>query len=227
MKNILRSLLLCTFFVSCEKQDIELTDPAHLYFVEIAMKNEVYQTDINIRKWTKDVKLHFVGTHPIFSATVEEEREKIVEELDELIDEISIEIVDNEEEANVIGYFGFYNDYVEIYEPEFEGLFPSTPKGAFNIKNRKGDICSATFFININEVGPDILKSVIREEMTQIMGLPNDSETYFESVFYQGFPPNWPTEYAEIDKQIISLLYSDDIKPNMNECKVRKVLSKL
>jgi hypothetical protein len=49
-------------------------------------------------------------------------------------------------------------------------------------------------------------KHLIREELTQSLGLVNDSWKYENSIFYQG----WTTtnSYSEIDIKLIDLLYN-------------------
>jgi hypothetical protein len=50
-------------------------------------------------------------------------------------------------------------------------------------------------------------KSVLREELTQSLGLCNDSWEYPNSIFYQGWSTN--TEYSDLDKEIIQMLYNE------------------
>jgi hypothetical protein len=50
-------------------------------------------------------------------------------------------------------------------------------------------------------------KHVLREELTQAMGLLNDSWKYPESMFYDGVSE--PTEYAPIDRELIDILYNN------------------
>ena len=48
-------------------------------------------------------------------------------------------------------------------------------------------------------------RHVIREEITQSLGLFNDTYDYPESIFYQGYSEQ--TSFASIDEEIIKLLY--------------------
>ena len=49
-------------------------------------------------------------------------------------------------------------------------------------------------------------KHLLREELTQSLGLCNDSWKYDNSIFYQG----WTTtnQYSEMDKRLIDMLYN-------------------
>jgi hypothetical protein len=62
----------------------------------------------------------------------------------------------------------------------------------------------------------------IREEITQALGLMQDSWTYPDSMFYQGWTPG--VHFAEIDKTLIQMLYRTDIRPGMTREQARSVL---
>jgi hypothetical protein len=49
-------------------------------------------------------------------------------------------------------------------------------------------------------------KHILREELTQSIGLLNDSMKYPNSIFYQGW--TFPTEYTELDKEVIKRHYN-------------------
>jgi hypothetical protein len=52
----------------------------------------------------------------------------------------------------------------------------------------------------------DAQKHLLREELTQALGLSNDSYDYPESIFYQGWTET--TEYTELDKDVIRMMYN-------------------
>jgi hypothetical protein len=52
----------------------------------------------------------------------------------------------------------------------------------------------------------DAQKHLLREELTQSLGLLNDSWKYPESIFYQGWTTT--TEFTEMDKRLIDLIYN-------------------
>ena len=63
---------------------------------------------------------------------------------------------------------------------------------------------------------------LLREELTQSLGLGQDSERYLNSIFQI----NWTTtsSYSQIDKDIIRLLYHPNMKVGLNENKVDVLL---
>jgi len=63
---------------------------------------------------------------------------------------------------------------------------------------------------------------LLREELTQSLGLGQDSEKYLNSIFQI----NWTTtsSYSQIDKDIIRLLYHPNMKVGLNENEVDVLL---
>lgn len=50
-------------------------------------------------------------------------------------------------------------------------------------------------------------KHLLREELTQSLGLFNDSPKYRESIFYDGWTTT--TEYSDLDREPIQMLYNE------------------
>lgn len=66
-------------------------------------------------------------------------------------------------------------------------------------------------------------KPIIREELTQLLGLLNDASWYPESIFNDA---NFATEFAPIDRALIEMLYRPEMKAGLDESETRKVLRK-
>ena len=63
---------------------------------------------------------------------------------------------------------------------------------------------------------------VLCEEIIQSLGLSNDSYTYPDSLFYQGYSEiSWP---SELDWTLVELLHHPALRPGMTEDEVRQVL---
>ena len=63
---------------------------------------------------------------------------------------------------------------------------------------------------------------VICEEIIQSLGLSNDSYTYPDSIFYQGYSEiSWP---SELDWTLVELLYHPALRLGMTADEVRQVL---
>ncbi len=64
-------------------------------------------------------------------------------------------------------------------------------------------------------------KPIIREELTQLLGLLNDASWYPESIFNDA---NFANEFAPIDRALIEMLYRPEMKAGLDESETRKVL---
>ena len=86
---------------------------------------------------------------------------------------------------------------------------------------RAGAIVRANLFV-LKTQAEIYRRHLLREELTQSLGLMNDSNQYPESIFYA--PWTDVTVFADIDRMLISMLYRPDIDVNMNADEVLEVL---
>ena len=91
--------------------------------------------------------------------------------------------------------------------------------------NGRNEIVSATVLIdNSTAISQSFRNHLIREEITQILGLGRDSPRFPGSIFFdQGLPA--PTEYLDIDRTIIRIHMLAEVQAGMTEQQVRGVLS--
>ena len=68
-------------------------------------------------------------------------------------------------------------------------------------------------------------RHILREELTQVLGLINDSHRYPDSMFYE--ERSEQTRYADVDRALIEMLYRSEIRPGMRPEQVRAVLGDL
>jgi len=169
------------------------------YFKEICLNSENGESFKNASKWDKDVKIYVHGYCPDYMIT---ELDDIVGELNDLIDPINIEVVSNKSEANTFLFLGSDGGFQQEY-PIVGGRDLSRTGGYFLVKSNK-----AYLYVNMVRTGNDTQaqRSILREELTQSLGLYNDSWKYPNSIFYQG--GNDVTEYSDLDKEIIQMLYN-------------------
>ena len=131
------------------------------------------------------------------------ELDDIVSDLNDLIDPINIEIVSNKSEANHFLYLGTASGFDQAY-PIIKEKNLVNASGYFEMHSTKG-YC----FVDMIKTGNDTRaqRSILREEITQSLGLCNDSYKYPNSIFYQASSTN--TEYSDLDKEIIQMLYNE------------------
>jgi len=80
----------------------------------------------------------------------------------------------------------------------------------------------AKILIAIDEISQQERSHLIREELTQSLGIMNDSYSFEDSIFYQGWTDT--INYLPIDRTIISLLYDPRLKSGMTQEQVRSIL---
>jgi hypothetical protein len=177
------------------------------YFKEITLKNELnYKIRQSPAKFNRDVKIFIHGQYEPYML---DEVKRVVSDLNDIIDSIDLSIVNNRSEANVIMYFGDYQTFISD-NPDLKRIDKiKNSEGFFTTKSGgPTEIESSRIFINLpKQDGVLDLKDCIREEITQSLGLFNDTYTYPESTFYGG--QNSVLEYPKIDIKIIKMLYNE------------------
>lgn len=187
--------------------------PAEIdYFMEIALGAEFGNSTPKIKKWVGQLKVKVIG-----SPTVEDLKtlNKIVEELTSFA---NIDIRFDDTNPNVEIYFVPESDFSR-YEPNY---IP-TNMGFFWTWWDNWEIVRSRIMISTVNITQKERSHLIREEFTQSLGLMNDSYNYPESIFYQSWTNT--TEYADIDKAIIKMLYQPEIRVGMTKKEVQNVLN--
>ena len=181
------------------------------YYKEICFKRE-FQSDLTIPlRFYKDIKIYANGD---INDDLRDELNKIVSELDGLIQTVNISIVDSWEESNVHVYLGGVNDFIKQLNTSKEDKKHKKMRlednwGMFWISHcSKNNISYSRVFVDTERTSTDEeRKHLLREELTQSLGLTNDSNKYPKSIFYS----NWvedTIEYTDMDKAIIKRHYS-------------------
>jgi hypothetical protein len=168
------------------------------YYDEIVMNSEFNGRRSEAFRWTTDMKIYVEGeSNPELLSELNE----VVNELNDIINPIDLVIVNNRNEANMFVYFGSANG--------FSSQHPSVNKsrlvhnwGYFTVGANDGMMYVDTYRANNQEQ-----KHLLREELTQSLGLLNDSHKYPESIFYQEWTTT--TEFAPIDRELIDMLYNN------------------
>lgn len=198
MKTFLFSLLmLITFYsVSQTQEDIQS------YFNEVAYGSEEMEGPKRklLLKWDKEIKMYLDGYYTNQDLI---NVKNIISELS-VLSGIKITIIKNKSEANSIVYFGDFNTFNSKY------LYNQLPYincyGYCTIYGFDDSIFISEVKIFIkNDVSSLDKKHAIIEEITQSLGLANDSWTYEDSMFYEGYSTT--QQLSKIDKEVIRMLY--------------------
>jgi len=174
------------------------------YFVEVAFGPEFGSGVREIRKWTQDVKIAVHGDpNPEDLAALED----VIADLNEIIGTIEIEIVETGQ--NVDLHFAPEAQFAAIepnYVPVNMGFFWVWWDGG-------GSFNSSRILVSTTDLSQAERNHIIREELTQSMGLMNDSFSYEDSMFYQEWTET--PAYSDLDELLIAMLYLPQITPGM------------
>lgn len=192
------------------------------YFKEVALGFEFGNASKITRKWESELKI-FVDGEP---------NSELLDELDDILLEINelakngfqIVIVEEPSISNFYIFFGTGTDYAQLY-PSQSGLVGSN-WGLFSLYwNSDNQFTTGHMYVDIVRADMNEQKHLLREELTQSLGLARDSQKYTESIFQSSWTIT--NEYAEIDKDLIRLLYHPDMKIGLRENQVHDVLRQI
>ena len=184
------------------------------YFWEIGLCFEGNICDSpRVIKWAKAIRIHLAGQY-----TPADERE-----LDNIIFELSQLTGLSITKTNSIGDINIYIvpqsqfvSYCTAYDPS------NRQEGHFEVRDQNNVINQAKICIE-NTTNEQLKHHLLREELTQSLGLGSDSYRYTNSIFQQD-PQYQPTQYADIDKELIKLLYDKRIRPGMTREEIDQIL---
>jgi hypothetical protein len=155
----------------------------------------------------KDVYIYVVGDNkPDY---LMKELYKVVDELNDLIGSVEIYITNDINKENALVYFGDPDEYVKYMDKPYRRKFLKSNWGAAWITPHSyngNEIGSVDIFINTNVANELLRRHLLREELTQSLGFPNDSYEYEDSIFYGSYSD--VLEFSDLDKQIIRRHYN-------------------
>lgn len=196
-------------------------------FYEVALGGEYRDGALKVRKWRQGIKLyveHQVGDKKLHDQLLDAHLQHL-----EQITGVAITRVASRSAANVEYYFTSQQALPKLVRARAGKRSASHLRGAVCIAtfshNKRYEITSAKVFIPVDQARMHAkLLACIVEEITQVMGLPRDSEKVFPSIFNDRTPNNLLTGLDEI---LLRLLYSPSVKPGMSRQQLRPVLRKL
>ncbi len=183
------------------------------YFYEIAFGSEYGSSLPLLHKWKDDVRIKVNGTPT--SADLDT-LHQVANELSSLLNSISLITVDQNQNIDI--YFTTLDQFPLILSSYVQGNM-----GFFNVWwDSSGYMYTAKILIASEGLSQQERSHLIREELTQSLGLMKDSNRYEDSIFFQGWTNT--ISYTSIDREIITLLYDNRLKPNMTKEQVKETL---
>ncbi len=210
------------------EHEIKLID----YFNEIALKSEYFDNPEKVTKWRKTMSLY------IYKEADLNEQMKTINNTIKNINSISsdgfkIEITQDYKKANAFIYL-CNKEKVKGIAPKFYKLLKESINYEYSgfsyveFKWTNFVITKALMFIDI-ESSVEEQKLAIIEEVTQSIGLLNDSDKYPDSVFYETdtIDSSGNYEYSKMDIALINFLYNPKMRPGYNKKTAEIVIKKI
>jgi hypothetical protein len=212
MKNILPILFLTWIISACSIEEPVAPVESKLtpynrevvdYFKEVALGFEFGDASKITRKWANNDMRIFVGGTP--TPALGSELTKVISEINTLAtDGFKAEIVADSAISNFYVYFGNGDDYAEIFPSQKQ--YVDNNLGLFSVFwNGNNNITGGYMYVDVFRPSTTAQRHLLREELTQSLGLARDSPKYQDSIFQQSWTTT--TSYAKIDKELIRLLY--------------------
>ncbi len=166
----------------------------------------------HIRKWTQDLRIQVYG-HP--TPTDIATLEQVVAEINHLLGDVELGFV--ESEPNLEIFFVAEQNF-----SQYEASYKPVNHGFFWNEAAQGEIQRGRILISTTDINQPERSHLIREELTQSLGLMQDSAADSNSIFFQGWSQT--QAYSKQDKQLLTMLYRPDIQPGMDAVAVQRVL---
>ncbi len=214
----------CSFEVTPEPSLTNVQEEVITYFKEVALGFEFGNDPKVTRKWMNNIRV-FVGGNP--DPVLLQELELVVQDLNMLISQsqIEIQIVSDSSKSNFY-YFMGSEEQMRRIAPEWDHLLDNN-WGLVQIMHNSDQITEGLAYVNTNK--PTLVKRrhLLREEFTQGLGLGNDSQKYTDSIFQSSYRDGCTTQFSEIDKALVQLLYDPRIVVGLNEASVNDILRRI
>ncbi len=189
------------------------------YFRSIALGFEFGDASQITRKWIEPMRI-FVGGEPTEAHLTE--LDNIIQEINDLAtDNFEMSIVEDTLQSNYYLFIGSYREYQLIF-PSRSDLINSN-WGLFSIWwDNNQNLNRGQMYVDTERPNARAQLHLLREELTQSIGLARDSGRYPDSIFQQ----EWTTvtQYAEIDRDLIRILYHPSMTSGHNRASVLPVL---
>lgn len=204
-------------------------DPLYIEksFYDIALKNEYVKGQTRVRKWAKPLKVyisHQVGDNKLHLKILKMHLSHLSN-----ITRLPIQYVEKKYQANLKVFITQSNKVDHIISSEISPKAVKQLRNAVclaNIRqNNRSEITHALVVIPVDRARMHgKLISCFVEELTQILGLPNDSKIIHPTIFSDR---NVYKLLTGLDYLLLKILYSANIKAGMTQSEVKPKIKKI
>jgi hypothetical protein len=191
-----------------EERPLTLTPKVYDYFEDIALKSEVGSRVPATVKWVDPICPQITFPEETELSVNQEVQEK-VETILKTVESFGVPITWDNCEPNWFFNYVSADNFAEYNLNSSRGQV-----GFVWIHWNKETIINADVLVSSEYLTEEQTDHVILEEVTQSLGLLNDTNEYPDSIFYQGWTQT--TKWSELDVALIRLLYSDHIEHDMS-----------
>lgn len=205
---------------SCKQSSHQLTQEDIDSLAKVALRTEYGDSNEVIKKWEGNVLVFLKNPE---KKELVKEFEKVCNEINNLSSSISIVRVYDETASNFVIFFSdhkTFGDYAPVTRKYLDDNYGFV---WLNWDSNSFVISDGSMYVDIKRTeNLDCQRHILREELTQALGLLNDHDGETKSIFYQA----WTcfTEYTEMDKRIIKTFLNPRIKANMSLRQLHKAI---
>lgn len=189
------------------------------YFLDIVLKNEFERKIQKCKKWEVNIRLYTFFEK--YNISLDNEINNIINDINNLSDTIKIYRTTNIKDSNVKVFLSSRDTFKKhISRENWKYLNDNYGFGRI-FYNNNFIISQALVYVDIYKTDNlDCQKHLLREEITQILGMPNDINLK-KSIFNK----DWEciTQYSKFDTMIIKLFLSDKIQAGMDKKEIIEV----
>jgi hypothetical protein len=192
------------------------------YFSDVALGFEFGGGQEITRKWNIDMKIYVSDDTKTELTT---ELQSIISEINGLAtDGFSMSMVDDSLQSNFYIFLGTGDEYGEKYPSE--AYLVDSNYGLFAVYwDASNHFYNGHMYVDIERAESAAQKHLLREELTQSLGLAKDSPLYPKSIFQEAWTTT--TTYDAIDRDLIRLLYHPQMQVGLGETQVKEVLTQI
>ena len=134
----------------------------------------------------------------------------------------NIKLVEKDDsDADILVYFTKLRDFPKVAKKHNFKYTKGNLGYFWTFWNASNEITKAIVLISSDQLEGKLLKHYTLEEITQSLGLSNDSNEFKDSIFYAN--PSNTTQLSKSDKLLLKFAYTH-LKPGMNQREVEKAL---
>jgi hypothetical protein len=206
MKTLITSAIFMFVVFSCVGQ---VSDSVLSYYNKIAFYSEFDSVKYDVpKKWKNNIVIYInVDKNEIKKSSWNEiltrEVIKISHEINNLSNTIKLSVTNDSAKANLFIYIGSSEHILKAQPNIFSRIFDEGVGGATVVSN-SSEIIRGFNYIDYSRIANiTTAKHIVREELTQSLGLLNDTWDYEDSIFYEGWTRT--QKYSDLDIEIIKL----------------------